>query len=107
MTSKIVRVALMIFMATVYSAQVSAEETGRIDYQKYFQSAHVLSAVSAAAAALGECKKLDFTEKMEGSDTLVLNVSCIHDEGYRSSVIVRFNYAGDDFLTQRSVQYAG
>ena len=107
MISKIVWVALMIFMATVYSAQVSAEKRGRIDYQKYFQSAHVLSAVSAAVAVLGECKKLDFKEKMEGSDTLVLNVSCLHDEGYRSSVIVRFNYYSDDFLTLRSFQYAG
>lgn len=107
MTSKITRVALMIFMATLYSGQALAEETGRIDYQKYFQSAHVLSAVSATVAGLGECKKLDFKEKMEGSDTLVLNVSCFQDEGYRSGVIVRFNYYGDDFLTLRSFHYAG
>ena len=107
MTSKIAWVALMILIATRYSAQVSAEEVDRIDYQKYFQSAHVLSAISAAVAGLGECKKLDFQEEMEGSDTLVLNVSCFHAEGYQSGVIVRFNYYGDGFLTLRSFQYAG
>ena len=107
MTSRHIPIALMIFVAAFNSAQVSAEERGRIDYPKYFQSAHVLSAVSAAVAGLGECKKLNFKEKMEGSDILVLKVNCLHDEDYQSGVIVRFNYYGDDFLTLRSFQYAG
>jgi len=101
------RISLLFLTATLFSTQAFAEQTSRIDYQKYFQSAHVLSAVAAAVSGLGECKNLGFEENMEGEDTLVLSVTCFHDEGYRSSVIVRFNYAGDDFLTLRSFQYAG
>ncbi len=45
------------------SSSTWAEVTGQINYQKYFQSALVLSTVSAAIAGLGKCDNLHYEEK--------------------------------------------
>ena len=79
----------------------------KVNYQKYFQSSQVLSAIAAAVAAVDNCSKpLKISERREG-DALILSFTCPGGEEEEATSTIRFHDLGDGLLMPEAFDFAG
>lgn len=86
------------------SGQAVADE---IDWQKYMNSAAVVSSIAAAIAMVSPCENpLEFSETVEG-DSLRLNVNCVGGEDDEATAVIEFTRYGDGLLVPEKFYFAG
>ncbi|PCJ95036.1 MAG: hypothetical protein COA52_04200 [Hyphomicrobiales bacterium] len=95
---------LALFAVSLTTGNAVAED---IKWQKYMNSAAVVSAIASAVAMVGSCDKpLEFFETTEG-DKLSLSVNCFGSEEQEFTAVIEFIMLYDDVLVPDHFYFAG